>query len=117
MHNIEGISREEAYDKARREFYALRQEEEIERRVAQEEARMVGAYFGKNFLQVGMQLEDQQFEAWKKWAGKQIEAVKAEQNAAYTSFGVEEDVEEAPEEDLDMLVEPPPQPAQPGPGA
>ena len=67
---------------------------------------MVGAYFGKSFLQVGMELEDQQFEAWKKWASKQIDAVKAEQNAAYTSFDTEDDAAaEGLEEDLDMLVE------------
>ncbi len=67
---------------------------------------MVGAYFGKGFLQVGMELEDQQFEAWKKWAGKQIATVKAEQDSAYTSFGGEEEATaDLSEDDLD-LVEP-----------
>ncbi|KAI1343845.1 mitochondrial ribosomal protein [Xylariaceae sp. FL0016] len=91
MHNVPGITRSEAYDIVRREFYKLRQAEEIEARIAKEEAQMVGAYFGKNFLQVGSQLEDQQFEYWKKWAGKQIDLVQAERNAAYTSFGTEDD--------------------------
>ncbi|KAI1461214.1 mitochondrial ribosomal protein [Annulohypoxylon moriforme] len=93
MHNIEGITKEQAYDKARQEFYELRQEEEIERRIAKEEAQMVGAYFGKSFLRVGMDLEDEQFERWKRWATKQIEGVQAERNAAYTSFGSEEEVD------------------------
>ncbi|KAK7755777.1 mitochondrial ribosomal small subunit component [Diatrype stigma] len=97
-----GLGRDEAYDKARKEFYALRQEEQIERRIAQEEARYVGAYFGKSFLQVGMELEDVQYEAWKRWASKQIDIVRAEQNAAYTSYGTEE---EAAEEDLDLLAD------------
>jgi small subunit ribosomal protein S23 len=103
MENVPGMTKQKAYDSVRREFYALRQEEEIERRVAKEEARHVGAYFGKSFLQVGMELEDREYEAWKKWAGKQIEAVKTEQNTAYTSFG-NEDVD--PDTvDEDQLVE------------
>ncbi|KAI5864329.1 mitochondrial ribosomal protein [Durotheca rogersii] len=98
IHNVEGMTTEKAYDKVRREFYSLRQREEVERRIAKEEAQMVGAYFGKSFLQVGMELEDQQYEKWKKWAGKQIEAVRAEQSAAYTHYGEEP----ASEEDADM---------------
>ncbi|RYP34705.1 hypothetical protein DL767_004151 [Monosporascus sp. MG133] len=117
MHNLPGTTREQAYDMARREFYALRQEEEIERRIAKEEARMVGAYFGKGFLQVGMELEDQQYEAWKKWARKQIETVRAEQDAAYTSFGNEDDVAESAEADLDMYVDPASEPVSPSQGA
>ncbi len=62
MHNVPEITKEQAYDAARREFYRLRHEEDVERRVAQEEARMVGAYFGKTKQQVSMQLEDEQFE-------------------------------------------------------
>lgn len=93
MYNIEGMTRVKAYDAARREFYRLRQEEDVERRIAAEEARAVGAYFGKGFLQVGLELEDREFESWKKWAGKQIEMVRTEQTSAYTSFGEEDAVE------------------------
>ncbi|KAI2473497.1 mitochondrial ribosomal protein [Annulohypoxylon bovei var. microspora] len=102
MHNIPEITREEAYDKSRREFYELRQEEDVERRVALEEAQMVGAYFGKSFLQVGVDLEDDQYERWKKWASKQIQTVQAERNAAYTTFGSEE--EDADNIDLDEVL-------------
>jgi len=66
------MSKEKAYDKARREFYKLRHQEEIEARIAVEEARMVGAYFGKSLLQVGVEIEDQQYENWKEWATKEI---------------------------------------------
>lgn len=90
MYNIPGMTKDQAYDAVRREFYALRQQEEVERRIAREEAMMVGAYFGKSFLQVGMQLEDEQFEKWRKWAGKQIDAVRSEQSQAYTSFGTDD---------------------------
>ena len=67
----EGMGRTKAYDKVRREFYRLRQEEEIERRLALEEAKYVGAYFGKSRVDVGMILEDHEYEHWKIWAGKQ----------------------------------------------
>ncbi|KAI1106816.1 mitochondrial ribosomal protein [Jackrogersella minutella] len=89
MHSDPSITTEQAYDIVRREFYALRHEEDVQRRIAQEEAQYVGAYFGRSFLNVGMQLEDQQYEQWKNWAGKQIEGIQAEQNAAYTTFGDE----------------------------
>ncbi|KAI0136790.1 mitochondrial ribosomal protein S25 [Xylariales sp. AK1849] len=99
MNNIPGMTKEEAYDLTRKEFYRLRQEEEIERRVAKEEARMVGSYFGQTYLQVGMRLEDQQHEKWKKWASGEIYKIKGEQQEAYGTSGG--DAEVAPE-DADM---------------
>ncbi|KAL7624272.1 mitochondrial ribosomal small subunit component [Parahypoxylon ruwenzoriense] len=107
MHNLPDITKEQAYDIVRREFYALRHKEDVERRIAKEEAQMVGAYFGKSYLQVGMELEDHQYELWKKWAGKQIEAVAIEQNAAYTNFGAEEAEAEVEDIDADEIVEEP----------
>lgn len=98
MHNVEGMTQEKAYDIVRREFYALRHVEDIERRIAREEALKVGAYFGKSAIEVSMGLEDEQFENWKKWAGKQIDNVQAEQDSAYTNFGA---VEESEGDDLD----------------
>lgn len=78
----EGLSKAAAYDAARREFYALRQQEEIERRVAVEEARMYGGYFGQTDLQVGMAMEDAAYEAWKKWATDNIARLEADKEAA-----------------------------------
>lgn len=95
MHNG-GMTKEQAYDAARREFYALRHQEEVERRVAQEEARMVGAYFGKSALQFGMDLEDHTYERWKTWAASETSKIEAERSRAYVTFG-----NEAPEE-LDL---------------
>lgn len=92
----QGLSKQRAYDIARKEFYALRQQEEIERRIAVEEARMVGAYFGMNNLQVGMQLEDAMYEDWKKWATDQIAKLEAEKMAAYAN------VVDAPEDDAEI---------------
>ena len=77
----------QAYDVARKEFYDLRQEEEVERRVAKEEALSVGAYFGKSVLEVGMELEDKTYESWKEWATKEVEAIERQRDAAYTGVG------------------------------
>ena len=81
------MNKQQAYDKARKEFYALRQEEDIGRRVAIEEARYVGAYFGKNSLQVGMDLEDKTYEEWKAWAHEEMVKMQLKQSEAYASFG------------------------------
>ena len=72
-----GMPKDEAYDIARREFYALRQEEEVERRIAKEEAQFVGAYFGKTRLEIGHELEGKEFERWKTWAASEIERIRA----------------------------------------
>ena len=82
-----GLSKDQAYDVARREFYKLRHQEEVEQRVAQEEARMMGAYFDKSPLQVGMELEDKTYESWKAWAAKETAKYEAMRSKAYTTFG------------------------------
>ncbi|EDO01457.1 hypothetical protein SS1G_03932 [Sclerotinia sclerotiorum 1980 UF-70] len=85
-------------DWTRKEFYALRQEEEIERRIAKEEAEYVGAYFHKGALEVGMELEDKSYEDWKAWATKEVEAANLLKQGAYTGVGAES-------EDADVLDE------------
>ncbi|KAM3074738.1 mitochondrial ribosomal small subunit component [Clarireedia jacksonii] len=97
MHNEPGMSSSKAYDIARKEFYALRRAEEIERRVAKEEALSTGAYFGKGALEVGMELEDKAYEAWKKWAYEQLEAIKLQKAGAYTGVGTGEEEAVEPE--------------------
>lgn len=94
MHNL-NLSNSEAYDAARKEFYALRHEEEVERQVAREEAFWTGAYFGKGQLEVGMELEDRTYEQWKEWATKEVETIERQRDAAYTSIGTGEDAEDA----------------------
>ncbi|CAI4217190.1 unnamed protein product [Parascedosporium putredinis] len=72
-----GLPKDEAYDKARKEFYALRHEEEVERRIAKEEAQFVGAYFGKTRLEIGHEIEGKEFERWKVWAAAETERLRA----------------------------------------
>src|SRR6478609_4882780 len=74
----EQMSKDQAYDKARKEFYKLRQREEMERRIAVEEARMVGAYFGKSLIRVGLELESNAYDRWKAWAQEEIEKYKVQ---------------------------------------
>jgi small subunit ribosomal protein S23 len=85
--NEGGLSKNEAYDIARKEFYDLRHEEEVERRVAKEEALWVGATFGKGALEVGMELEDKTYEEWKVWAEEEVQAAARARDTAYTGIG------------------------------
>jgi small subunit ribosomal protein S23 len=98
-HNVPEMTNNQAYDMARKEFYALRHEEEVERRVAREEAMWTGAYFGKGVLEVGMGLEDKTYETWKEWATKEVETLERQRDAAYTGVGTasEDALEAEPE--------------------
>ena len=100
-----GISNAQAYDVARREFYALRHEEEVERRIAREEASWTGAYFGKSAIEVGMELEDKTYESWKAWATREAEAIDLQRNAAYTGLGTGSEEKEL-ETEVDAAEEP-----------
>ena len=86
MHNIPNMSKARAYDQARQEFYEERLKEDVERRVAKEEAMATGAYFGKSMLEVGMELEDKEYERWKQWALQEITEAKQRQAAVYTGL-------------------------------
>ncbi|KAI9790947.1 MAG: mitochondrial ribosomal small subunit component [Candelina submexicana] len=90
LENVNGMTAAKAYDQARREFYALRHSEDIERRIAKEEAISTGAYFGKTALQVGMELEDKAYEEWKEWAIKTVTAIEQARGAAYTGLESEQ---------------------------
>ena len=90
LHNRPNITKAEAYDQARHEFYERRLQEDVERRVAKEEALATGAYFGKSTLQVGMELEDRMFERWKEWAVKETTEQAQKEAAAYTSVSNED---------------------------
>jgi len=105
LNNVPGMSNAQAYDVARREFYALRHEEEVERRIAREEASWTGAYFGKSAIDVGMELEDKTYESWKAWATREAEAIDLQRNAAYTGLGTGSEEEEV-ETEVDAAEEP-----------
>lgn len=81
-----GLTLEAAYDVARKELYADRHEEAVTQRVAQEEARHVGAYFGPSMLRYGMRLEDAKFDEWKVWAQGEAAREARSTAAQYTDF-------------------------------
>ncbi|KAJ6264290.1 37S ribosomal protein S25 [Drechslerella dactyloides] len=89
------LSKKAAYDVARREFYKLRMRSDIERRIAAEEARAVGAWFGKTHLQVGLELEEKALAAWKVKAEKALEKRQQRIDALAGPGGVSDDADEA----------------------
>ena len=80
------MTRPQAYDRARKEFYDLRMQQDVARRVAREEALATGAYFGKSVNEIGMELEDAEYEKWREWAAKETEALHRKNAAMYTGF-------------------------------
>jgi small subunit ribosomal protein S23 len=94
LQNTPSMTSAKAYDQARQEFYAIRHQEDVERRVAKEEALATGAYFGKSMLEIGMELEDKTYESWKKWAQNEVEVIDQQRSAQYTGIEtIEEDVD------------------------
>lgn len=85
--NPEPLSKAAAYDQARKEFYQQRLYDEIEARVAREEALSTGAEFGKSTMDVGMQLENETFDKFRTWAKEQVTLMEQARNAAYTGAG------------------------------
>lgn len=89
----------QAYDKARKEFYDLRMQEDIERRIAIEEARATGAHFGKGYMDIGIELEAKALADWKEKAIELL-TLKAGQKAAFSGgTEVEDEPVAAPAED------------------
>ena len=89
-HNVLGISPAQAYDQARKEFYELRLQEEVDRRVAKEEATSTGASFGPSALDIGMDLEDKEYENWKLWAQNEVDALAQKRTAMYSGNAADE---------------------------
>lgn len=85
-----GMTEAAAYDKARKELYRTRHAREIEGRVAKEEAMAFGAFFGKGPLEVGMELENQQYVNWYEWAKKENMLAQARAESAYSGSENEE---------------------------
>ena len=105
LQNNASMTRPEAYDQARKEFYDLRLQQDVERRVAREEALATGAQFGKSVNDIGMELEDQEFERWKIWAKKEAEAIKQKEAAMYTGFDADEVALDADSEEMGAALE------------
>ncbi|RMJ27809.1 hypothetical protein PHISP_01303 [Aspergillus sp. HF37] len=97
LQNEPNMTKGAAYDIARREFYRLRLREDIERRVAAEEAQAFGADFGPSRLEIGMQLENEEFERWKKWARIEAQAQLNQDVTAGAAQSAAAEADSAPE--------------------
>lgn len=103
LHNVPEITENQAYDIARKEFYAHRLREDIERRVAAEEAEAVGADFGQSINQRSVELENKMYDDWEKWSRQSV-MENMQRNAAFTGQMLEsssgaEGVKDVVEED------------------
>lgn len=107
LRNQPDMTSAKAYDQARQEFYAIRHQEDVERRVAKEEALATGAYFGKSMLEIGMELEDKTYESWKEWAQNEVVVIEQQRSAQYTGSELEAADDASPEEVADETVEAP----------
>lgn len=72
LENVPDITLPQAYDMARKEFYTLRRQEETRNRIAAEEARHMGAQFGKSAVQISMGIENEAYNDWERWARKAV---------------------------------------------
>lgn len=96
VENNPDMTEKAAYDIARSEFYDIRMREDIERRVAAEEALAVGAKFGKSYLEIGIEMEEKALEAWRKSATADI--LRRRQRNTFTVSEFVEDEEVVAEE-------------------
>ena len=84
-----GVPSSHASTIALAEFARHQHYSETSLRVAREEALATGAFFGPGPLEIGMMLEDRQYDGWRQWAEKEIVALKQLQGSAYTGQGIE----------------------------
>lgn len=91
---IRGMTRSRAYDESRKKFYKLRHFEDVERRIAKEEALHSGAYFGLGPNAVSEKLENAKFEKWKVWATERATLRDQQRMAGYSGADSDSDSDE-----------------------
>ena len=88
----------QAYDIARKELYAHRHFQDIERRIAKEEALHSGAYFGPGPNAIAEPLENEKVDRWREWAAKRVSTFSNMRMAGYSGS-------EVGDEEVGALVE------------
>lgn len=83
LNNVPDITVDQAYDVARREFYTLRRQEEVKRRIAKEEAMHMGAEPEKGVLEWSVPIEDAMYKDWEDWSKQQV-SEQISRNAAFS---------------------------------
>ena len=99
------MSRKEAYDQARKEFYAFRHREDIQRIVTREEALLTGAFFGSSQIDIGAQLEGAAYDDWKQWAQEESLRKRQEAAAMYTDLESEKSSASSEADELEPQVD------------
>ena len=90
LENTPNITLSQAYDTARKEFYAIRRRQQIQQRIALEEAENNGVEFGPSSMSVGMTKESAVFDEWMIWAeGQNMALVQRQASFAGTQPGAE----------------------------
>ena len=79
--------------------------EDTERRVAKEEALHNGAQFGPSVMEIGLHLEDKEYERWREWAGRETELMDQREAAVYTGTESGDVGDASAEEELEALEE------------
>ncbi|KPI42615.1 37S ribosomal protein S25, mitochondrial [Cyphellophora attinorum] len=79
LQNTPDITVPEAYDIARKEFYAIRRRQQIGQRIAAEEAENNGVDYGPSSMSKGMGKEAEVFDEWMVWAEKENMAIMQRQ--------------------------------------
>ena len=82
----------ETYNIARKEFYSLRLQQDIERRIAVEEARHVGSSFDKAYIDIMFEREQKVLQEWRTKAAQDLALRKHKRNAAYSTTSMDEDL-------------------------
>jgi small subunit ribosomal protein S23 len=97
MMEVEGRNSKDAYDLARKEFYRLRMKQDIERRIAREEAIAVGANFGLSYMEISLENEGKIIDQWRTEAVADFNLRMNKKASAISDSGESEeaDVEEA----------------------
>ena len=72
LEKMPDITLAQAYDIARKEFYALRRREETRNRIAAEEAQHMGARFGMSWNKVGIKIEGGVYNEWEAWGRERL---------------------------------------------
>lgn len=83
MQNVPDMTKDQAYDLARREFYIIRRQEQIAARIAKEEAEHMGAQMERGPNEWSVAIEDKQYLTWEQWASSQV-LEQAQKNAAFS---------------------------------
>lgn len=87
LNNSEDLSLQDAYEKAKLEFYRLRIEQEIEEQVSKEENEMFGAGYKESPMEFGAAVEQKFIDKWKIDATEATKVIEASRVSPQSAWG------------------------------